>query len=345
MPLVTQVLTLTDLPPPLLGKTGWPWTEQSELLPAHMPNGIEWPRISIVTPSYNQGQFIEETIRSVLLQGYPNLEYIIIDGDSTDKTVEIIKKYEPWITYWVSEPDQGQSHALNKGFSRATGELVGWQNSDDYYHAGSFGCAAIISNSAKEVDVFYGFVNNVDLNGNFIRAYPVSEFDISNMIPYLNMCNQAMFFRQRIFKDGYLIDESFRHAMDLDFLLRLAQMGYQFRLFPEIAGYYRIHPAAKGATLEDVCATDCLRIYSSIYTNPSSPSELRKKAYWSIYGVCIDSFGKRRLKAFREHMKEFVKVAGLRGLKLNLCLKYVLSYLGSQNLNYLRQIIIFSWLK
>ena len=90
-----------------------------------------WPKITIVTPSYNQAQFLEETIRSVLLQGYPNLEYIIMDGGSTDQSVEIIKNYEPWLTFWVSEKDNGQADAIYRGFERAAGELIGWLNSDD----------------------------------------------------------------------------------------------------------------------------------------------------------------------------------------------------------------------
>lgn len=130
--------TLSDLPPASHGKTDWPWTEESPRLQETMPDGSPWPRISIVTPSYNQGQFIEETIRSVLLQGYPNLEYIIIDGGSTDNSVEIIKKYERWLAYWVSEPDRGQSHAINKGFEQATGEIMAWINSDDYYASNAF---------------------------------------------------------------------------------------------------------------------------------------------------------------------------------------------------------------
>src|SRR5438067_1469746 len=123
--------TLVELPPPPAGKTGWPWTDETPALQSTRPDGSAWPRISIVTPSYNQGQFIEETIRSVLLQGYPDLEYIIIDGGSQDESVEIIKKYEPWLTYWVSEQDRGQSHAINKGFDRSTGLILGWLNSDD----------------------------------------------------------------------------------------------------------------------------------------------------------------------------------------------------------------------
>jgi glycosyltransferase involved in cell wall biosynthesis len=128
---ILRHLTLFELPPPPAGKTGWPWTEETPALPAARSDGSAWPRITIVTPSYNQGQFIEETIRSVILQGYHDLEYIIIDGGSRDQSVEIIKQYEPWLTYWVSEQDRGQSHAINKGFDRSTGLILGWLNSDD----------------------------------------------------------------------------------------------------------------------------------------------------------------------------------------------------------------------
>ena len=109
-------------------KKGWPFDIES--LPDQNQSDISWPKISIVTPSFNQGQYIEQTIRSVLLQNYPNLEYIIFDGGSTDETVSIIKKYEPWLTYWVSEPDRGQSHAINKGLKKCTGNYFNWINSD-----------------------------------------------------------------------------------------------------------------------------------------------------------------------------------------------------------------------
>ena len=130
---MVPVLTIEDLPPPPVGRQGWPWTEVPPPLPDAMPNGTMWPRMSIVTPSYNQGQYIEETLRSVILQGYPNLKYIVIDGGSTDDSVDIIRRYEPWLTYWVSEKDRGQSHAINKGLAHCTGQIFNWLNSDDVW--------------------------------------------------------------------------------------------------------------------------------------------------------------------------------------------------------------------
>jgi hypothetical protein len=123
--------SLAELPPPPSNKTGWPWTLDSVRLPVRDDVGRPWPRITIVTPSFNQGEFIEETIRSVLLQGYPNLEYFVLDGGSTDNSVAVIEKYSKWIDFWVTGPDGGQSAAINRGLHRGTGAYATWINSDD----------------------------------------------------------------------------------------------------------------------------------------------------------------------------------------------------------------------
>ena len=124
--------SLQELPAPPPGKTGWPWTEESATsLPATMPDGQPWPRITVVTPSFNQAAFLEGTLRSILLQGYPDLEYFVHDGGSTDGSVAIIKKYAPWLSGWVSEPDGGQSAAIDRGLRRGSGLFATWINSDD----------------------------------------------------------------------------------------------------------------------------------------------------------------------------------------------------------------------
>jgi cellulose synthase/poly-beta-1,6-N-acetylglucosamine synthase-like glycosyltransferase len=111
----------------------WPWNSEVSRIPPKLPSGKPWPRISVVTVTYNQGAYLEETIRSVLMQGYPNLEYIVVDGGSTDNTQSVLQRYSHQLAACISEPDEGQSDALNKGMSRATGDILAWLNSDDQY--------------------------------------------------------------------------------------------------------------------------------------------------------------------------------------------------------------------
>lgn len=141
----------------------------------------EYPKISIVTPSYNQGSYLEETILSVLNQKYPNLEYIIIDGGSTDSSVEIIKKYASYLSYWVSEKDSGQSEALNKGFNRASGEIIAWLNSDDLYCENTLHIIAEKFMEHPEVGIVYGDVINFMANGKETRI--TNQFDLFDFSP------------------------------------------------------------------------------------------------------------------------------------------------------------------
>lgn len=240
---------LTELPSPLPGKTGWPWTEASLVLPETMPGGSLWPRISIVTPSYNQGQFIEETIRSVLLQGYPNLEYIIIDGGSTDGSVEIIKKYEPWLAYWVSEKDDGQTFAIKKGMEIAGGQIVNWLNSDDY----------LLPNSAQALAMAYLAANTDEcvLCGDAIHVAetgkPVGE---SRVVPYLDKVlpgappltggiQASWFLSRQAWKKVGGIDLGLNYAMDIDLYYRCNKEMVCFLPVGHTIAAYRRHEATK----------------------------------------------------------------------------------------------------
>ena len=338
MPIITTPLTLKELPPPPPEKTGWPWTEQSEPLPDRMPDGSEWPRISVVTPSYNQGEFIEETIRSVLLQGYPNLEYIIIDGGSTDNSVEIIKKYEQYLAYWVSERDRGQSHALNKGFRRATGQFIGWQNSDDYYHPEIFTHVAKISVLQPNIDVVYGKIYYADDETKTISPYPVSEVTLESMIPYPSVCNQSVFFRDRVFNENNFIDESFQHCMDQEFIIRLLIKGYKFQSEYKIVGYYRLHNNAKSSKQINVWAEEAMKLYKSIYQNIDLSLDVRKKSKDCIYGLCLDNFGKLRLELFRKSVMELVATLGMKALTPELIIKYLISFVELKNIVIMKKI-------
>lgn len=159
-------------------RQGWPWDRELPSATSKVAEGGGWPRITVVTPSYKQGRFIETTIRSILLQSYPNLEYVIIDGGSTDGTIDIIKKYEPWITRWVSEPDRGMYDAINKGFARATGDIMAWSNTDDVYLPGAFRTIGSVFRQFPEVQ-WLTSLHKVqwDENGRETKRYKVKGFN------------------------------------------------------------------------------------------------------------------------------------------------------------------------
>lgn len=340
MPLISRTLTLEDLPVPPQGKKGWPWTEQTNFSSDILSNTSDWPRISIVTPSYNQGQFIEETIRSVLLQGYPNLEYIIIDGGSTDNTLEIINKYEKYISYWVSEPDDGQADAINKGFSIVTGNLVGWQNSDDFYYPNAFTHVVNAANIYPEYDVFYGsrFYLNLEGDGVLSEDSHKSPFNLEEMIPNANMANQSLFFKSRIFKEGNFLDKSFQHCMDHEFFWRLIFKEYKFIYIPEIKGCYRLHPDCKGKQYKNYWLVDTLKICKTIYQHTELPYSVRKQSWQFLRGNCLDDYGKLRLESFRENFCKLVYLGGVNSLDLELIIKYITSFVGKKRLTELRKL-------
>ena len=166
--------TLADLPAPPQNRSNWPWTVEPPMLPENMPDGKNWPRISIVTPSYNQAEFLEQTIRSVLLQGYPNLEYVVIDGGSQDDSVEIIERYQGFLSGCVSEKDRGQSHAINKGWSMLTGDIIAYLNSDDFYYPGALVNIALAWQHNPEISMLSGGVAFTNEIGDVLSFPPTT---------------------------------------------------------------------------------------------------------------------------------------------------------------------------
>jgi glycosyltransferase involved in cell wall biosynthesis len=244
-----MISMLKTLPATPSGKTGWPWTEESDLLPETLPNGKPWPKISIVTPSFNQGQFIEETIRSVLLQNYPNLEYIIIDGGSTDNSVAIIKKYEPWLAYWISEKDKGQAHAINKGFARATGDILAWLNSDDMYFPKIL--AYVAESFGKGDPNRFWLVTGVEYydheSGKSSIKYQVPCYSLLDWIFKKASLNQQGAFWSKAIqtKAGPLLDDV-HFGFDKELWMRFISLGYTFECSTDVVGaFYRMHDRCK----------------------------------------------------------------------------------------------------
>lgn len=205
-----------------------------------------WPKISIVTPSYNQAQFIERTILSVLNQNYPNLEYIIIDGGSTDGSVNIIKKYERYLAYWVSEPDEGQSDAINKGFLKSTGEILAWLNSDDTYLPDILIKVEKLFSALPHVDILYGDTYIIDKHDSVLRTLKEVKFSKGALRYWaINLLQPNAFWRKDIFLKVGMLRNKFDYMMDVDLWLRMLQCNAQFKHIPEYLACFRLHSSSK----------------------------------------------------------------------------------------------------
>jgi glycosyltransferase involved in cell wall biosynthesis len=228
---------LNVLPKPLQGKTGWAWTEETD--PTIYNNRKSWPKLTIVTPSYNQADFLEETLRSVLLQNYPNLEFIIMDGGSNDGSKTILEKYSRWISYWQSEKDGGQGQAINRGFSLASGEYYAWINSDDYYLKDVF--HLVIDTFLKYKTGFvYGYANNYNVEKN--------EFKLVTVLPYIDyfikipaLAQPSCFWSAKIHQP---IWEELYCSLDFELWLRLVK-GQKRKLIKQPLAVAQMHDDAK----------------------------------------------------------------------------------------------------
>jgi glycosyltransferase involved in cell wall biosynthesis len=240
------MLTIETAPLAPRGRSGWPWTEATEQRHA-VRSRTAWPRVTVVTPSFNQAQFLEETIRSVLLQGYPNLEYVVLDGGSSDGSIEIIKRYSPWLARWESGPDGGQAAAINSGWEGATGSIVAYLNSDDAYAPGTVFRVVEAFEQSPEAEIVYSDCEIMDENSrsiDWMRARPFSVRDHlrHNLIP-----QPTLFVRRSVIEKEGLLRAELRYTMDFEFCLRAGSRHCTKVLAGSLAKY-RTHSLTKSAS-------------------------------------------------------------------------------------------------
>jgi len=220
----------------------------------------ENPRVSIITPSFNQGRFLEESIRSVLEQSYPNIEYIVVDGGSRDESVEIIKKYQEHFAWWVSEKDKGHADALNKGFARATGEILAWLNSDDVYYPQAVAEAVALLKEHPEVGMVYGDADLIDNSGAAVGQFAARQTDYRRMLRgSVHIPQATTFFRADLWRQVGPLDLSLFFSFDYDLWVRIAKVS-QLLYVPKRWAKFRIHGEGKTIVNDDRCYPDMLRV-------------------------------------------------------------------------------------
>jgi len=276
-----------QLPKSPAGRTGWPWEEGEA--DSYQPT-TEWPKITVVTPSFNQGQYIEETIRSVLLQGYPNLEYLVIDGGSTDDTLTIIHRYESWITKWVSEADKGQADAINKGFALSTGELLCWLNSDDLFYPRHLQRMAAAFVDHPEVDFIFSDIDVGPAPDSVIsmlrgRLVPFPEMLRTLDIPIPQQCSM---WRRRAWDSLGGLDPRWHVVLDREYFLRLVE-HFRTLYIPGSGGFFRQHEHAKSSAELARWADELPRLYRELFDRDDLAPEiagLRGETLATTYLTC-----------------------------------------------------------
>jgi len=219
------------------------------------------PLVSIVTPSFNQARYIEATMQSVLSQDYSPIEYMVVDGSSNDGTVDVIKKYESKIAWWVSEKDRGQTDAINKGFARAKGEILAWLNSDDTYEPGAVSAAVKYLQEHPKVGMVYGDCNFINESGRVIGKFGAAQTNYRLLRQgYSHIPQQTMFFRADLWKRVGPLDPSFYFAMDYDLWTRIAARS-EIKYVPQIWANFRLHTSGKTIIADDRCWPEMIRVH------------------------------------------------------------------------------------
>ncbi len=284
---------LSELPLPSTEKMDWPWTEETSPLDERMPDGSQWPKISVVTPSYNQGQFLEETIRSVLLQGYPNLEYIIIDGGSTDESVEIIQKYEKYLSYWISEKDRGQSHAINKGFAKSTGDILCWLNSDDLFKPNALKCVVQTLKNTSRPAWMIGASEIIDQKSSLLRTRTVHEITNETLLIWYEnwFPQQSTFWTRSMWEKVHPINEHLHYVMDLALWCSMFKLQKPF-IHANTLSCYRYHQDSKCISDPRPMDAEMNTVISEFIKYIATPhrKDLSKKVIIHAYRYCRNRY-------------------------------------------------------
>ncbi len=222
----------------------------------------ETPLVSIITPSFNQARYLEATIQSVLGQEYPRIEYIIVDGGSSDGSLEVIQKYASRLAWWVSEKDKGQTDAINKGFNRATGEILAWLNSDDTYQAGAVAQAVQYLVKHPETGLVYADCNFIDEENRVIGKFHAAQTNLRRLrAGYVHIPQQTMFFRAQYWREVGPLDPTFYFAMDYDLWTRLAARAPFKYLAGKTWANFRLHTLGKTFAADDRCWPEMIRVH------------------------------------------------------------------------------------
>lgn len=282
--------SLAELPPPPAKQRGWPWTGVCERHSDLVGNTIDWPKVTIVTPSFNQGQFLEETIRSVLLQGYPNLEYIVIDGGSTDNSIDIIRKYEPWLSFWVSEPDEGQADAINKGFAKSTGEFIGWINSDDFLYPGVIKRVVEIFQTKSRVEMIYGDVDCGWPEKNKVHRLLGEQIEFSEMLRTIRVPipQQGSLWRRSVLDRVGNLDSRWQVVLDQEFFTRVAEKC-QILYLPMVMGFFRLHDNSKSISQNRQWIKELPKMYQEFFERDELQKDiksLRDETMGAVFLTC-----------------------------------------------------------
>jgi len=312
----------------------------------------EHPLVTIITPSYNQASFLEETILSVLSQDYPHIEYWVIDGGSTDGSLDIIRKYAHRLGGWLSEPDRGQGDAINKGFHRATGEIVAWINSDDFYRPGAIKKAVSIFQEHPQVGLVYSDVDSVDQTGEIFNRMTYSHWQLPDLMAFNIIGQASVFFRRSVLEQAGYLDPSYHYLLDHHLWLRMA-LNTRLKYQPgEVWAAARMHPGAKNVTATQAFGLEAYRIIGWMAEEPQFKPYLqnnmnkiwagahRLNAFYLLDGdkpgAALKVYWRGFLKYPPTVLKDWRRIlfAVLSPLKLNILRKL---YLDRKRKKYLRE--------